>query len=37
MRSGMRFGLSASETRNVWGRWKGGQTRQEIGRAFEAA
>ena len=35
MRSGMRFGLSASEKRNVWIRWKAGQTLHEIGRAFE--
>ena len=26
MRSGMRFGLSASEKRDVWIRWKAGQT-----------
>ena len=35
MRSGMRFGLSASEKRDVWIRWKAGQTLHEIGRAFE--
>jgi IS30 family transposase len=31
----MRFGLSASEKRNVWSRWKAGQTLHEIGRAFD--
>jgi DNA-binding CsgD family transcriptional regulator len=35
MRSGMRSGLSASEKRGVWIRWKAGQTVHEIGRAFE--
>ena len=35
MRLGMRFGLSASEKRDVWIRWKAGQTLHEIGRAFE--
>ncbi len=35
MRSGKRFGLSASEKRDVWSRWKAGQTLHEIGRAFE--
>src|ERR1700721_76430 len=33
MRRGMRFGLSAIEKRDVWGRWKAGQSLQEIGRA----
>src|SRR5579863_881073 len=35
MRSEMRFGLSASEKRDVWSRWKAGQTLHEIGRAFD--
>ena len=35
MRSGMRFGLSASEKRDVWIRRKAGQTLHEIGRVFE--
>src|SRR5579863_6258273 len=35
MRSEMRFGLSASEKRDVWVRWKAGQTLHEIGRAFD--
>jgi transposase, IS30 family len=30
----MRFGLSAVEKRDVWSRWKAGQTLHEIGRAF---
>src|SRR5689334_17157910 len=34
MRPGMRFGLSAAEKRDVWSRWKAGQTLHEIGRAF---
>ena len=35
MRSGMRFGFSAIEKRDVWSRWKAGQTLHEIGRAFD--
>jgi IS30 family transposase len=35
MRSGMRIGLSAIEKRDVWSRWKAGQTLHEIGRAFD--
>src|SRR5271163_1113734 len=35
MRPGMRFGLSAIEKREVWSRWKAGQSLHEIGRAFE--
>jgi len=31
----MRFGLSAIEKRDVWSRWKAGQTLHEIGRAFD--
>ena len=31
----MRFGLSAIEKRDVWSRWKAGQSLHEIGRAFE--
>src|SRR5215475_15923204 len=34
MRPGMRFGLSALEKRDVWSRWKAGQTLHEIGRTF---
>jgi IS30 family transposase len=30
----MRFGLSAIEKRDVWRRWKAGQSAHEIGRAF---
>ena len=30
----MRFGLSAVEKRDVWSRWKAGQTLHEIGRVF---
>ena len=35
MRPGMRFGLSAVEKRDVWSRWRAGQSLHEIGRAFE--
>ena len=35
MRSGMRFGLSATEKRDVWRRWKAGESLHEIGRAFD--
>jgi hypothetical protein len=35
MRPGMRFGLSAIEKRDVWKRWKLGQTLHEIGRAYD--
>ena len=35
MRPGKRFGLSAIEKRDVWSRWKAGQSLHEIGRAFE--
>jgi IS30 family transposase len=31
----MRFGLSAIEKRDVWNRWKAGQSLHEIGRAFD--
>src|SRR5580698_7241315 len=34
MRPGKRFGLSAIEKREVWSRWKAGQSLHEIGRAF---
>ena len=34
MRPGKRFGLSAIEKREVWNRWKAGQSQHEIGRAF---
>jgi len=30
----MRFGLSSIEKRDVWSRWKAGQTLHEIGRAY---
>ena len=35
MRTGMRFGLSAIEKRDVWSRWKAGQSLHEIGRAVD--
>jgi IS30 family transposase len=35
MRPGKRFGLSAIEKNEIWGRWKAGQTLHEIGRAFD--
>jgi hypothetical protein len=35
MRLGQRFGLSAIEKREVWSRWKAGQSLHEIGRAFD--
>lgn len=35
MRPGKRFGLSASEKRDVWSRWKAGKSLHEIGRAFD--
>ena len=35
MRRGIRFGLSAIEKRDVWSRWKAGQSLHEIGRAFD--
>jgi hypothetical protein len=35
MKLWMRFGLSASEKRDVWIRWKAGQSLHEIGRAFD--
>ena len=35
MRPGKRFGLSASEKRDVWRCWKAGQSLHEIGRAFD--
>ena len=35
MRPGMHFGLSAIEKREVWSRWKAGQSLHEIGRAFD--
>jgi IS30 family transposase len=31
----MRFGLSAIEKRDVWSRWKAGQSLHEIGRVFD--
>src|SRR5262249_51528748 len=34
MRSGMRFGLSAIQKRDVWSRWKAGQTLHKIGRVY---
>src|SRR6202162_319440 len=34
MRPGKRFGLSVIEKREVWNRWKAGQSLHEIGRAF---
>ena len=35
MRPGKRFGLSAIEKREIWSRWKAGQSLHEIGRAFD--
>jgi IS30 family transposase len=35
MRPGMRFGLSEVEKRDVWNRWKAGQTLHEIGRDYD--
>jgi IS30 family transposase len=35
MRPGKRFGLSAIEKRDIWSRWKAGQSLHEIGRAFD--
>ena len=35
MRPGKRFGLSAIEKRDIWKRWKAGQSLHEIGRAFD--
>ena len=35
MRPGIRAGLSAIEKREVWSRWKQGQSLHAIGRAFE--
>jgi transposase, IS30 family len=34
MKPGKRFGLSAIEKRDIWSRWKAGQSLHEIGRAF---
>src|SRR6266481_1281963 len=35
MRPGKRFGLSAIEKREMWSRWKAGESLHEIGRAFD--
>ena len=35
MKPGKRFGLSAIEKRDIWSRWKAGQSLHEIGRAFD--
>jgi hypothetical protein len=35
MRPGLRFGLSEVEKRDVWSRWKAGQTLHEIGRDYD--
>jgi len=35
MRPGKRFGLSAIEKRDIWSRWKAGQSLHAIGRAFD--
>src|SRR6202044_3010377 len=35
MRPGVRFGLSAIEKREIWSRWKAGESLHEIGRAFD--
>jgi len=34
MTQGKRFGLSAAQKRDVWRRWKAGQSLHKIGRAF---
>ena len=34
MTEGKRFGLSAAQKSDMWGRWKAGQSLHEIGRAF---
>ena len=34
MRPGMRFGLSAIQKREVWSRWKAGQSMHAIGRVY---
>jgi IS30 family transposase len=35
MRPGKRFGLSAIEKREIWRRWKAGESLHEIGRAID--
>jgi len=35
MRPEVRFGLSANEKREIWSRWKAGESLHEIGRAFD--
>src|SRR6202044_3036600 len=35
MRPGVRFGLSAIEKRDIWSRWKAGESLHEIGRVFD--
>ena len=35
MKPGMRFGLSEVQKRDVWSRWKAGQTLHEIGRDYD--
>jgi len=35
MRAGKRFGLSAIEKRDIWSRWRAGQSLHEIGRTFD--
>src|SRR6202051_5126674 len=35
MRPGKRFGLSVIEKRDMWRRWKAGESLHEIGRAFD--
>jgi IS30 family transposase len=35
MKAGRRFGLSESEKRDIWERWKAGESLHEIGRAFD--
>ena len=34
MTQGKRFGLSAAQKRDVWRRWKAGESLHKIGRAF---
>src|SRR6202044_4151036 len=35
MRPGVRFGLSAIEKRDIWSRWKAGESLHEIRRTFD--
>jgi hypothetical protein len=35
MRQARRYGLSAAQRTDIWGRWKAGESLHEIGRAFD--